>query len=126
MAGNQMNYNCMKNNSMQNGSMQQRGARPPYRPVDEVKMPDFDVGCTREAVMKNIYELGFVLVETMLYLDTHPNDLEALGYYAKMRDKYKLATEKYTQLYGPLQFTDVNNENYWTWVATPMPWEVEG
>ena len=24
-------------------------------------------------IMKNIYELGFALVETMLYLDTHPD-----------------------------------------------------
>ena len=35
-------------------------------------------------IMKNIYELGFALVETMLYLDTHPDCKEAFIYYKKM------------------------------------------
>ena len=39
-------------------------------------------------IMKNIYELGFALVETMLYLDTHPDDAAAIEYYAEIKDKY--------------------------------------
>lgn len=120
MMGNQMNY--MRNSS----SVQHRGNRPPYMPLDEVKQPRFDVGCDKKSIMANIYQIGFVLVETMLYLDTHPDDAEALAYFGEMREKYKMATEKYVEMFGPLQFTDVKNENYWTWVATPMPWEMEG
>lgn len=80
--------------------------------------------CRRVAA--DVYELGFVLVETLLYLDTHPQDAKALAYYSEMKCKYEQARKKYNELIGPLQFTDCTNENYWSWVATPMPWEVEG
>lgn len=36
-------------------------------------------------IMKNIYELGFALVETMLYLDTHPDDAMLLNIMQKLR-----------------------------------------
>ena len=62
--------------------------------------------------MQNIYELGFVLTEVNLYLDTHPDDLEAIEYYAQIKDKYCDYMTQY--------------DNYWKWVATPMPWEMEG
>ena len=80
--------------------------------------------CRRVAA--DVYELGFVLVETLLYLDTHPQDAKALVYYSEMKCKYEQARKRYNELIGPLQFTDCTNENYWSWVATPMPWEVEG
>ena len=75
--------------------------------------------------MRNIYELGFVLIETMLYLDTHPNDQQAIEYYNEIMNKYNEYASKFARFYGPLNAFDMTNENYWTWVATPMPWEVE-
>ena len=53
-------------------------------------------------IMKNIYELGFALVETMLYLDTHPDDAAAIEYYAEIKDKYVQFMKKYSDYYGPL------------------------
>lgn len=76
--------------------------------------------------MKNIYELGFVLTETNLYLDTHPDDMEAIEYYAQIKDKYCDYMTKYADYYGPLDKLHISNDNYWMWVATPMPWEMEG
>ncbi len=91
---------------------------------DNAIMP---VNCNdRKSVMACVYETGFALIETMLYLDTHPNDLEALSYFAQMKQQYKMCVKKYNEICGPLQFTDVNDDNYWTWVMTPMPWEMEG
>lgn len=82
--------------------------------------------CDKRKYAQDVYELGFIMVETALYLDTHPNDAEALEYYAEMKEKYHEAVALYTENIGPLNFFHVTNENYWTWVATPMPWEVEG
>lgn len=79
----------------------------------------------KQKAMCRIYELGFVLTETMLFLDTHPDDQEALNYYTEMKEQYKKAVEKYADYYGPLNMTNMSNENYWMWVATPMPWEME-
>ena len=53
-------------------------------------------------IMKNIYELGFALVETMLYLDTHPDDAAAIEYYAEIKDKYVQFMKRYSDYYGPL------------------------
>ena len=80
---------------------------------------------SRRQAMRNIYELGFVLIETMLYLDTHPNDQQAIEYYNEIMNKYNEYASKFARFYGPLNAFDMTNENYWTWVATPMPWEVE-
>ena len=77
-------------------------------------------------IMKNIYELGFALVETMLYLDTHPDDAAAIEYYAEIKDKYVQNMKKYSDYYGPLSMEYMVNDNYWMWVATPMPWEYKG
>ena len=74
----------------------------------------------------NIYELGFVLTEVNLYLDTHPDDLEAIEYYAQIKDKYCDYMTQYADYYGPLDKLHISNDNYWMWVATPMPWEMEG
>lgn len=76
--------------------------------------------------MQSIYELGFIMIETALFLDTHPEDAEALAYYAEMKEKYQEAVRFYNENFGPLNIHSVTNENYWSWVATPMPWEVEG
>lgn len=143
MSGSQMpsggrmtNCGCMANNNQPMGGqpmgnqgmsrrqpMMHRGARSPYMPMDHNQ---FNPGCDQKSLMTSIYEYGFALIEAMLFLDTHPSDEEALAYYFQMREKYKAATAKYTELFGPLQFTDVNDENYWTWASTPNPWEMEG
>ena len=80
----------------------------------------------RRGLMQNIYELGFVLTELNLYLDTHPDDLEAIEYYAQIKDKYCDYMTQYADYYGPLDKLHISNDNYWMWVATPMPWEMEG
>ena len=80
----------------------------------------------KRRIMMNVYELGFIMTETLLYLDTHPDDAEALAYFNEMRPRYQEAVAMYEKHCGPLNFTGVESDKYWTWVATPMPWEREG
>ncbi len=76
--------------------------------------------------MQNIYELGFAMTETILFLDTHPDDRDAMNYYTQTKEQYQKYKEYYEQNYGPLDCYQVENQNYWSWVMTPMPWEMEG
>lgn len=78
----------------------------------------------RKVCLKKIYELGFAITETALYLDTHPEDKDALEYYCGIRNIYHDMSMQYAEYYGPLTYDYVFSENYWMWVATPMPWEV--
>ena len=75
-----------------------------------------------------IHEVGFALDDVTLYLDTHPCDMQALAYYNNYKKIYKQAVDEYTKLYGPLTIRNVStnsscNNDYWTWVNTPWPWE---
>lgn len=77
----------------------------------------------RCSLMKSIYEIGFSLDDMILYLDTHPKDTSALEYYQKLRREYQELVKMYTINYGPLFAKNVNNDNYFSWVNRPMPWE---
>ena len=42
----------------------------------------------------DVYELGFALLETALFLDTHPDNREALEYYCQIKHRYAQAVEE--------------------------------
>ena len=116
-----MNVNC--NTPM---DMQRRSSCTNIQPMPlSQRNNSCNIVADKHALMKNIYELGFILTETNLYLDTHPNDMEAIEYYAQIRDKYCNYMTKYADYYGPLDKLHISNDNYWMWVSTPMPWEME-
>lgn len=78
----------------------------------------------REKMMRLIQTHDFALIETMLYLDGHPDDMSALNYYneqKKLKSKY---IKEYEAKYGPITY-DFNYDDHWDWVATPWPWEME-
>ncbi|MGN1157191.1 MAG: spore coat protein CotJB [Agathobacter sp.] len=77
-------------------------------------------------LMRCIQEYDLVLTDTVLYLDTHPNDKKALDYYHLMVEKYHQAVCDYTNMYGPISSYQVKNEEHWTWTDCPWPWQMEG
>ena len=78
----------------------------------------------RNTLIKDVQMATFSLIETNLYLDTHPYDCEAmkaLEYYAQ---KLAEAIEKYEEECGALYVGSVTTLPY-DWVKTPFPWELE-
>jgi spore coat protein JB len=75
---------------------------------------------------KELYEwimmLGFCALDMTLYLDTHPDDKEALAYYNQCSTLYQNALETYAQNYGPLTLSG-GDLTSWDWNTAPMPWE---
>ena len=80
---------------------------------------------SQSQLMQSIYETGLSLDDTILYLDTHPNDMAAMDYYRKLRDAYHEQTIQYSRQYGPLYASKVFNCNNFCWATNPMPWERE-
>ncbi len=78
---------------------------------------------TRQQLMQKIMEYSFALVDLTEYLDTHPDDSDALETYKKLNDMYQKYYNEYTTQYGPITPGDVNSQSYWTWVAEFFPWE---
>lgn len=70
-----------------------------------------------------IYEVSFAMNDVTLFLDTHPDDCEALAYFKEVQQLRKQALEIYAKRFGPLLIDDVCADNYWSWAAMPLPWE---
>lgn len=76
------------------------------------------------ALLEQLMEVGFVLVETNLYLDTHPEDERAVRLHNTFSQKYEELSRFYESQYGPLKFTSMSRCP-WQYVDEPWPWDVD-
>jgi len=79
----------------------------------------------KEQLMKKLQMYDFVLVETGLFLDSHPHCAEALAYYQKYLKLREEALLEYTRQFGTVCRHHPQNETKWDWVDDPWPWEKE-
>lgn len=80
----------------------------------------------RETLLKQLMEADFILYDTSLFLDTHPDNQMALDFFRAGQYAYDEALAAYEASVGPVVSYDVNTESGWTWVQGPWPWEMEG
>ena len=52
--------------------------------------------------MNYINEVSFAAYDALLFLDTHPDDADALAYFRKHSRMRNAALKEYERLYGPL------------------------
>lgn len=76
------------------------------------------------SLLKKIMEISFCLVETNLYLDTHPADERALMLHNTLSKQYKDLTNRYSTQYGPLMYTGMSMCP-WEYIESPWPWDIE-
>lgn len=79
----------------------------------------------RSTMLQQINEISFAAYDTLLFLDTHPNDQQALQFYREMSQKRNAAMEEFGRIYGPLTVdcTCATNGNRWQWIDQTWPWE---
>lgn len=58
------------------------------------QMTNFDFGTSREAMLRQVDEAGFAVVDANLYLDTHPCDAAAIDY-NQMAQAYRSAADAF-------------------------------
>lgn len=76
-------------------------------------------------LLEEIQAIDFVIVELNLYLDTHPNDFEAIQQFNHATKKSMQLKINYEQKFGPLMNFGRSYSNYpFNWVDTPWPWQV--
>lgn len=79
---------------------------------------------SRERLLRNVQEASFALDEARLYLDTHPDDMNAKKYYDKYNDLRHKAIQEFEQFYGGLLSDNIDAvKDGWTWIAGPFPWD---
>lgn len=75
--------------------------------------------------LRKLQEVDFVLLELNLYLDTHPDDHDALKQFNYYAQKRKKIAREYEEKYGPLMnfgHSYLRKPN--DWIKSPWPWEL--
>ncbi|MFB4166350.1 spore coat protein CotJB [Virgibacillus sp. JSM 102003] len=76
-------------------------------------------------LLEEIQAVDFVLVELTLYLDTHPQDYDAIEQFNLFAKQSKELKIKFEKKFGPLMQYGRSYSNYpWDWDNTPWPWQV--
>lgn len=72
--------------------------------------------------LKEITAVDFSLIDLHLYLNTHPNDRNALMTYNSLVTKARILKQDYEKLFGPLSY-GCYSQYPWQWINEPWPWE---
>ena len=75
----------------------------------------------KQNLLKELQTAHFAVIEANLFLDTHPNDQDALKYFQDASDKLQDLMEEWEKRYGKIQTS--NGMMRWAWVDNPWPWE---
>lgn len=79
---------------------------------------------SRTELRQFIDQVSFMLDDITLFLDTHPECMEAIEAYNHFKELRKNAVAEYVKMYGPLNRYDVDTCNSWNkWLENPWPWE---
>lgn len=78
-----------------------------------------------ERMMTMIRRLDFALVETNLYLDTHPTNRAALSYFQRLLKERTQWANRYEAEYGPLTAAGNGARTEWAWSTDAWPWQLD-
>jgi spore coat protein JB len=79
----------------------------------------------RYELMEKIQMVDFALVELTLYLDTHPQDTQAIQQFNQLAVESRELKNAYEQQFGPLRQFGGSFSGYpWNWGDSPWPWQL--
>ena len=77
----------------------------------------------RLSMLRCLAAADFALYDTRLFLDTHPDDSEALAAAEKYQQRASLLRSKYEKIYGPLTIEKAAQTGE-SWLSDPWPWDI--
>ena len=77
----------------------------------------------RETLLKQITITDFMAVDLQLFLNTHPQDAEALQMYNDTVARSMEMRDQYEAMYGPLVSFRSPGTPDWGWKDSPWPWQ---
>ena len=112
----------------------QQAAVPQYEPAKALArgtlFPGLDLplgnianGAAPETPMTELMAMDFAAHDLSLYLDTHAEDTEAFEAYKDLLMLAREANMKYSREYGPLSHRDLVDQDRYTWLNNPWPWD---
>lgn len=80
----------------------------------------------RDSLLKKLSILDFIAVDLQLFLDTHPDDKEAIAKYNNIIDEADSVRYEFERMYGPLcSFRSMSSETDFKWIDCPWPWQCD-
>lgn len=81
----------------------------------------------RDTLLKTLTELDFIAVDLGLFLNTHPDDTEAITAYQQVITAADAVRMKYEEAFGPLcSFRSyASDAETWQWKNNPWPWQTD-
>ena len=79
----------------------------------------------QEILLNRLQICDFALNDAALFLNTHPENTDALEFYRKHQLMRKQTLKEYTGKFGPIKHSDFGGEKHWAWVDGPWPWQTE-
>lgn len=73
--------------------------------------------------LNHVNSLSLAALETALFLDTHPDNSDAMESYRRYNSMSNQAKAEYSKSFGPLTLAHAGENKYWEWVNQPWPWE---
>lgn len=78
----------------------------------------------RENLLKRLTMLDFMAVDMQLFLDTHPDDTNAIAKYNSIIREADNLRAQYEKSVGPLfLFRSYSPTENFQWIDNPWPWE---
>ena len=122
-----MNYQNGKNNlnlfNPYEGYLKGNAFKDEYKPYKDYKVAKLNINSEKEELLIAIGESSFMMHDLNLYLDVHPDDMDALNKFSMYREKTNNLITNYERKYGPLCVKgDIQSnipfawENNWPWV----------
>ena len=77
----------------------------------------------RDALLREITILDFMALDLQLFLNTNPNNSDALSMYNDCTTRSQELKQQYEADYGPLTSFRSQGQPNWKWSSEPWPWE---
>jgi len=80
---------------------------------------------SRNELLQRLTAVDFYLTDLHLYLNTHPDDRDALTKYNTLVKEARQLRDEYERLYGMLMALTTPSKYPWQWIENPWPWQSE-
>lgn len=78
----------------------------------------------QQQLLTQIQAVSLIAIDLHLFLDTHPDNSQALKDFQKISKQYQELKNQYENQYGPLLgFGNQSTFDHYKWVNEPWPWQ---
>ena len=78
----------------------------------------------RDELLRRLSALDFYAIDLHLYLNTHPDDREAIMKYNAMIKEARALRQEFEEQFGMLSAHNTSKVP-WQWIDNPWPWQYE-